>query len=223
MAKYEIAGLNFTTKNQIVAHVRALFERYDVGQFLGNEHFNFVMELLRGHSRYGLKVGCGIQAIRIDMNTEWKAYKMFTLIRVDGSEADVSYRECIYPTSKKQHFAAACRLAIVPDVLAFKQRFYDANRDSSNSVQCELSGVMVHWNEAHIDHAAPWTFQAIVEEFLSECGKPLDQIEVGGDEDGAFQNYFVDPSFAERFRVFHNEKASLRVLSKTANLKLSKT
>lgn len=222
MAKYEIAGVAFTTKNQIVEHVRTLFDRYDVGNFLSNEDFNFVMDLIRGHSRYALKVGCGIQAVRIDLNTEWKKYKMFTLIRVDGSEADVSYRECIYPTSKKQHFAAACRNAVVEDILAFKQRDYERRRDSNNCVPCVLSGELVHWNDAHIDHAPPWTFQRIVDHALNSWHLELDKLELGGDEDGAFQNYFIDDRLKAQFRALHSNLASLRVVSKVVNLKLGK-
>lgn len=222
MAKYEIAGVQFRTKNEIVEYVRRIFDKYRVGAYLDAGDFSFVMELLRGHSRYALKVGCGISAVRIDLNTEWKAYKMFTLIRVDGSEADVSYRECIYPTSKRQHFAAACRRSVVPDVLAFKQRQYDEHRDSLNRVPCELTGEWVHWDEAHVDHAPPWTFQTLVEMFLESYFLPLAEIEIGGDEDGAFQSYFADEAVAESFRAFHNERAVMRVLSKTANLKLGK-
>lgn len=222
MAKYSIAGIPFPTKNAIVEYVRTLFECYDVGECLNDEHFQFVMELLKGHSRYKLKVGCGIKSVRIDLNTEWKKYKMFTLIRTDGTEADVSYRECVYPTSKKQHFAAACRNAVVDDILAFKQRHYDQLRDENNCVPCELSGVLVHWNDAHIDHAPPWTFQRIVEHALNTWHLDLERLELGGDEDGAFQNYFVDEKLKKQFKILHGNLARLRVVSKEVNLKLGR-
>lgn len=218
MKTYPVGGMTFRTKQQIVEHVRAILDRTPIGATLERDDYTFMLDLLQRHRWAAQKIGSGAHAIRVDLNTHWKPRKMFTLIRVDGSETDFSYRAYIYPASAEADFREACRQAVVEDVLEFKRKAFDAHANAFNEICCAISGDLVAWNEAHVDHAPPWTFQAIVEAFVCDQGADVANAPLAGHEDNEFQHRFVDAGLAERFRNFHNERARLRVVTRSANL-----
>lgn len=218
MATYEIGGVTFRAKQQIVQHVRGILDRTLIGAMLDPIEFAFMLDLLQRHPWAARKIGVGVRAMRVDLNTHWKPYRMFTLIRTDGSETDFSYRACIYPTSADADLRKACRHAVVEDVLAFKRKAFEAHANEFNEVCCAASGELVAWNEAHVDHAPPWTFRAIVDAFIRSANIDVSAAPLAGSEDNECQRRFADPDLAERFRKFHNERACLRVVTKAANL-----
>ena len=223
MARYEIDGIPFSTKKQIEQHVRAILDRTDVGSELQGDDLAFVLALLQHHHRAKQKLGAGVVAIRVDLNTEWKAWKMFTLVRCDGSETDFSYRACIYPRSKHQDFQEACREAVVPDVLQFKRHYYVEHADEFNRVRCPVTHKAVGWDEAHIDHDLPWPFREIVKAYCIERGIQIDTVELAGDDDGECQSRFRDAAMVADFRDFHRQRARLRVVSQEANLRTKRS
>lgn len=218
MSTYGIGGMTFHIKQQIVEHVRGILDRTPIGATLEPGDFAFMLDLLRRHRWAARKIGIGVRAIRVDLNTHWKPYKMFTLVRTDGTETDFSYRACIYPTSADADFREACRHAVVNDVLAFKRKAFESEANEFDEIRCAVSGELVAWDEAHVDHAPPWTFKRIVEAFIHDLGVDVPGVPLAGSEDNEFQHRFVDAGFAERFRRFHNERAHLRVVTKAANL-----
>ena len=124
--KYQVGRRSFRSKREIESHVRLIFQRTPVGCVLNGDDLQFLRELINRHPYAAQKIGPGIEAIRVDLNTYWTPRKMFTLVRVDGSETDVSYRVCLYPPSKQQDFAKACRHAVIDDILEFKQHTFNA-------------------------------------------------------------------------------------------------
>lgn len=222
-AKYEFNGSSFRTKKQIEQHMRAILERTEVGSELQGDDLAFVEALLQHHHRAKQKLGAGIAAIRVDLNTEWKAWKMLTLVRCDGSETDFSYRACIYPRNKLQEFQEACRQAVVPDILEFKRQYYADHADEFNQIRCPVTNQIVGWDESHIDHDLPWPFREIVKAYCIERGAQIETIDLDGDEDGACQYQFRDAAIRDDFREFHGQRAQLRVLSKEANLRTKRS
>jgi len=218
MGTYQIGGKTFRTKQEIVQRVRGILDRTPVGATLEQGEFAFMLDLLQRHRRAAQKIGGGVRAIRADLNTHWKPYKMFTLIRADGTETDFSYRACVYPTSADADFRKACRHAVVEDVLEFKRSAFDAQANEYNEIRCAVSGVMVAWDEAHVDHAPPWTFKAIVDAFVDELAIDVSAVQLAGRADNEFQRRFVDAELAARFRRFHNARARLRIVTQATNL-----
>lgn len=221
-SKYQIDGVSFRTKREIVGHVRAILNRVPIGESLGPDDFRFMLALLHRHPWAAQKIGVGVQAIRVDLNSQWTPCKMFTLVRTDGSETDFSYRACIYPPSHEADFREACRQVVLDDILAFKRTVFDAEANECNEVSCAATGMLVGWNEAHIDHAPPWTFKAIVDAFIDETGVDVGAVHLTGSADNECQQRFADSELTERFRTFHNARARLRVVTKAANLEASR-
>ena len=91
--------------------------------------------------------------------------------------------------------------------------------DAEGRVECEISGVRLAEKEAHLDHAEP-TFGHMVVVFRAERGWH-DTIPHGvltTPDDNQMTTTFVDPDIAEAFRQFHQDRATLRVISAKENL-----
>jgi len=182
--KYAIGGHEFPTKQAAVEHVRGILARHAPGQVLQGDDLHFVRDLLSRHPRAAEKVGPGAAAICVEINTTWRPRPMFVIERVDGSRTDFGFMKCIYRPSPKADLLAACRTAVVADVLAFKRRYFDEHADGRNRVRCALTGHLRGWEEVHVDHAAPWTFRLIVNRFCLREGIDPARTEILGFGDG---------------------------------------
>ncbi len=85
--------------------------------------------------------------------------------------------------------------------------------DGQGRVECELIGVLVTIDDAHLDHAWPY-FSHLVSGFRAARGWSRDIPDgvVSAPADGQTTATFIDTSLADAFR------AILRILSRTANL-----
>lgn len=123
--------------------------------------------------------------------------------------------------STKRRFAGACRLVVQDMMATFKQQFYKEHADSDGLVHCAVSDELVSSADAHVDHAPPHSFDAIVEDFLAAYSQ-LHSTSRG--QLLAHTEYvagrFFDHEFSQAFRTYHAAHASLRILTATSNLKL---
>jgi hypothetical protein len=147
---------------------------------------------------------------------------MFVLVRTDGSRTDFSFMKCLRTPSSLDRFRAACRRTVADDVLAFKRAHFERHADAARCVVCPLSGRRLGWHQVHVDHAPPWTFRRIVDAFIEREGIRPDEAVIFGTADGEVEPRLADPRLAERFRRFHGETASLRVISATENLRAAR-
>jgi hypothetical protein len=88
---------------------------------------------------------------------------------------------------------------------------YRRQRFAEGSIRCDVSGKELREDEAHIDHAPPWTFDAIVRAYQEEFGDPALR------HDGTC-DLFQDSTDAERFKTFHDQRAKLRLVHKHVNI-----
>jgi len=218
--KYLFGGLVFTRKQDVVHHVRQILARYEPGQRLAGEDLAFVVDLLAGHPNADQKIGPGVASIAVQRNDTWKPTLMFVVERVDGTRSDFSFMKCIYRTAPMTDFLAACRTAVLADVMAFKQRCFDRQADASGRVRCELTGQWHDWDQVHVDHAPPHTFRAIVRAFCAQEGLDPTSVEITGFGDGEMLKQFADDRIAQRFRAHHGRLARLRIIGWQANLRL---
>jgi len=216
--KYRIGSETFATKRAIIDRAKGILAHTDFGGELTGDDLAFMLALLQRHPKAERKIGPGVRAIRVELNTHWTPRKAFVLVRVDSSETDFSFYSCVSKRPARADFNAACRTSVVEDVLAFKQWVFDAGADAENKVACAITGERVGWDEAHVDHAPPWTFKAIVDSFASEIEVDAARVPLTGDGDNECRSAFADAEMAERFRRFHNERARLRVVTNAANL-----
>jgi len=199
-------------KKLVTERCRTIMYGAEINKPLGNDDTDFLIELLQGHEHCAAKVGAGIRGVVVRDN-EWNK-RTFWIVRVDGTETDFSFNSCMTPPTPAQQFRKACRTAVVPDVLAFKNAVFDRQP----LVTCPVSGETVTRDTAHIDHAGPWPFESIATAFATTFSS-LDRL-ITPTRDGDVTTTFANDEHAAAFRAFHNELASLRVVSAKANLSL---
>jgi len=73
--------------------------------FVSEEDKKFLLELIKNHPKYDLK-------------------------RIDGTETDFSYIECLNPRSKIQNIKTACRSAIAEDMMGISRKGYIAHHET---------------------------------------------------------------------------------------------
>lgn len=213
-----VNGETFRTKDSLIAHIRAMLARYRDGQQLDMFDQAFMLDLLKLHPHHDQKVGCGVSHVFVDSNPIYPGNRSrgFYLVRHDGSRTDFSYKECLSPSSDDNKVFAAMRVAIEPDILAFKNRIFG----TASTVRCPVTGEQLTFTTAHVDHRSPKTFQNLVMMFLRQEGKELADVEVDETStyDMMFQDRLADRQLEQRWCMFHNDHADLEVVSKTANL-----
>ena len=84
-----------------------------------------------------------------------------------SEDAEYLPASLVHDTSPKRRFSGACRLAVESIISAFKQTAFAAGADADGRLQCALSEQLVSVADAHVGHAPPHAFDAIVELFLS--------------------------------------------------------
>lgn len=212
--KYAINGIEFKSRNALQNHVRGILNQTAIGATVFYEHRAFLEALFKRHPDYEQKVGSGIGGIRVVLAKPYKT-RCFEIERFDGTRTDISYLECLKPSTVFDWFPAACRTAVVDQIQAFKDQAFS----EGSLTYCAVTGEVVYRNDCHVDHAPPWTFDAIVESFLDHSLYDLAQITFV-DGDGNTESRFADQTIADHFARFHAERADLRIVSKRANLSL---
>ena len=148
--------------------------------FISVEDENFLLELIKSHPNYELKVGNGILEFFIK-KTQW-GNNGFYIKRIDATETDFSYIQCLNPTSKLQNIKTACRSAIAEDMLRIKRR-----------------GYIAHHEVPFIDIFNLWIKD-----------KDIDEVELNESKDNCVTIYFKDNCIAEDFRTFHNSISKMK-------------
>lgn len=123
------------------------------------------------------------------------------------------------PKGRSQDFYGACRQAAALDLIQAKKQAFAQYGDNQGRVVCELIGVMVTIDDAHLDHAWP-NFSHLVTGFRAARGWARDISDgvVSTSADGQMSATFIDSAVADAFRTYHHDQAILRFLSRTANL-----
>ena len=91
------------------------------------------------------------------------------------------------------------------DLVLAKKRAFAEHGDDHGLVGCELTGVMVSIDDAHLDHAWP-NFSHIVSGFRAARGWSSDIPDgvVSAPADGQTTPTFVDKAVADAFRDYHH-------------------
>lgn len=207
-----IHGETFASKAALQRRVRAILAA-GPGALPDGSH-EFVIDLLRRHPSAEEKFGPGVRALRIVLAKPYNT-RCFEIERLDGTRTDVSYLECLRPSTPHEWFRACCRTAVVPQIqLARRAAFAEAT-----TVVCPVSGDAITAEDSHVDHAPPWTFHVIIDAFIAAFS--IDVACVGyTDGDGVVESRFASTDMSLSFGRFHAERAQLRVISRRANLSL---
>jgi hypothetical protein len=202
-----IAGRVFKTKKALQDEIKRILHDSPLDERLEGNDYELVRALLDRHPSAEIKVGSGVRAIRV-VNFQPYKNRGFELERVDGSRTDFSYLRCLNPETKLAKLKRACRFAVSPDIIAFRNAFFGRGQAAY-----EVSGRFVTVETCHVDHAPPMTFKVIFEAFMQEYGVNIDKIALSGcDVDGSTTYDIEHPAIKSLWVNFHNKHASLRIL-----------
>lgn len=223
-------GRVWNTQKVATDHFRTLRDRYPDGVPIedASDHSDLVALVERfdaAHGKNDSKAGSGIGHFEVRTNTgAGGATRGFWVIRTDGSETDFSFIWAIRGEPKPlfQEFADACRAAVLSDIRTAKRVFFDEHADELGFVECEISGDLLTFEEAHVDHADP-TFSALVVAFREERGwhSEVPEGTLSDAADGQFTTTFASEEVAMAFRIAHYRNAELRIISGPQNLSRS--
>lgn len=210
----KIGEIEFATKKGALTHFKAILNSYDFGQELSTTDFNDIMNLLETHPRVKEKIGVGIDKVRIakvQYNT-----KSFELVRIDGSTEFFSYTKRINaPKTNFTKFREACRQAIQDDLRSVKLGYFEKH-SKKGQVKCQESNEIAKYEELNVDHRQPNTFSVIVDRFIELNKLDIENIEYLQVDGGP--NELKDEKLKQEFRIYHQDKANLRIVKKDLNL-----
>lgn len=216
MATYLVSGIIFTSKEALEGAVQHILHN-TIGR-LDPDDEQFIYDLLQMHPRADAKIGAGVREIQIRRG--WRGGPMFIVVRRDGTETDFSYKKCIRPVTHATMVKAAFREAIAYQVSSIKTAHFKARADRDGRVACPITHELIAWQEAHVDHIPPDTFQSLLGRFLIDRDLALDNIALIPGYRG--EGYQLPPDIAAEWTVWHQQHARLRVISAFANIHLVK-
>jgi len=200
--EFHLAGETYAVKARIKENVRCIAARSPVGEPLTGRGFGFMRDLFAYHPRAESKTGPGIETIVVRVAARNPTNKEFWIKRYDGDEfIDISWTECLGATPALAEFRNACRLAVKDVTQAYCDKTFDrAGREGL--LRCPVTGELFSRETAHVDHDHTVMYD--------------------GFEHGSTFITLRDQALTHRFVEFHNSVASLRVMSRAANLSRSR-
>lgn len=188
--------------------------------FLPQEIESFVKELIETrYDNYDAKIGDrGLDRIFVSKNLEYPNTNCFYIIRKDGSFTDISWRACLTPRNKHELVRRAFRTAIVPQILDFKAYIFGQGTE----IRCPYTNDVLTFDNCHIDHTAPKTFEILYKEYLSNAGLKEEDIVLTASKDMSSTREIADTNIREDWQRFHKNFCVLRPLSQTGNLSHAK-
>lgn len=211
MATFCVGRRIFPRKSDAVDAVKAVLNGATLNRPLAGDDRELVQALLLMHPRADLKAAAGVAGIVVRQITYRPGIiqRCFHVIHPDGSETDFSYRQCFGMAPRDGGIAEAARYVVWPDIIAYKS----ARFGSAETIPCDVTGSLVLFAEADVDHAPPWPFSRILREFLAIEGRP-------DLRDEGVRMVFADEGVGERFKRFHDERAVLRVVYRPVNMSM---
>lgn len=215
-AKFIINNENFYTKKALQDKIKEILWKYNLNEIVNNDDFDFLCAVFKYHPDSDLKVGSGINYIKVKQNPVYTNTRGFWLYRLDGTDTDISYTECLTPTSKRKKVYNACRTAIEPSILAFKNNIF---LNATEEIYCPYTNEKLTFYTSHVDHEKPLEFLTLINMFITQYRIDIDSISINdATPDGIVQDKFNDKVLEQLWIDFHNSHAKLRVLSKYGNL-----
>ena len=220
-------GCQWPTQAAAKEYFKEMLHRYGNGQEITNrQDHDALVALLERYddciAEEPTKTGKGIDGFFRRLNVgEGYSTPGFWVRRIDGSETDFSYISAVKGTPKGRslEFNDACRATVQPDLLAAKRDLFERCADSTRCVPCELTGVPVTFEEAHLDHAWP-SFGQVVAAFRAARGwtHAVPDAVLTPPADSQTITRFADPEVAKAFVDMHHGTVILRLVHKKANL-----
>jgi hypothetical protein len=210
---YTVAGIGFEKKADIHKHAQAIHRALPlIGQVVEGPARDFMLGLFQHHHNWTGKQGAGVKAVVV--GPDGYGGKLLRLRRVDGSEVDISWRQCIYGQTSQ---IGVLRHEIVGQILEARDAAFAGE---VLLIRCPIDDVLVDRHGVDVDHAPPNTFAAIAKAWCAAEGIDIEDVEVAEDISGV--DRLADRSLAMRWQAYHKLTATLRVISRQAHIRLTR-
>lgn len=206
--KYELGEETFASKAAIEARCRSV-----LGAHPRREHavegrdLAFVRDLFERHPDARAKSDVrGPKSFRVVAST--LGTHCLAVGRADGTWERWSYSSAISPPTPWARFVEVARRVIAPQILTF--------RDSIVDRVSAVSGVAIE-GVGHVDHAAPWTFDALLRAFVVAHAVDVEASTYVDRSDGF--TWWSDDALTQAWEQYHRETAVLRLVTVDENLR----
>jgi hypothetical protein len=214
--KYFIGECGFNTKREASLFVKSRLQDIEYGKYENmSAEYKFIMDILKNHSKYEEKVGCGISYFMVLRNGKGKNINFF---RSDGTIDDFSYNHCCqfkpkgYVENGIVALKNALRISVNSQIIDFKTK----NKCDDCCIKCKTK--YDSKTRPELDHVYP--FSHIIMDFLQltthktpmTFKKTFEIRYVFNDEDKQFE---ID------FLKYHQEHANYQYLCSNCNSKKS--
>jgi len=208
-----IGNKTFAYKKDALNFYKEILNSYNFGETINENDKIEIIELLKNHPDFERKFSFGINKIIVD-KVKYNS-KAFHILNNNSEFEAFSYIKCI--NGKKPPltvFSNTCRDIIQEDINKVKYQYFSEN-SKNGQVKCQETGELCKWNELVIDHRQPNTFSIIVDRFIE-----MNRIDIHSTEyieiiDGVYN--FKNEELSNKFRIYHKEKANLRIVKKGKN------
>ena len=205
--KYVLGGQEYTSKAALEARCREILGPMPRREYtLEGEDLEFIRALFARHPEALTKSDViGSKSFRVVAST--MGTHCLAVARADGTWERWSYASAISPPKPWARFADVARHVISPQILAF--------RGSVSERVSAVSGVAIVGG-GHVDHAAPWTFDALLRSFVTSHAVDVDTVAYVDRPDGF--TWWVDDALTAAWSTYHAETAVLRLVTAEENL-----
>lgn len=201
-----VAGREFPSKSAGQEAAREVLRRHPRGTVdLAGDDLDFALGLLDLHPQADYFRRNGVAGVCVKA-AEGYSTRCFAVIGHDGSREEFSFRVALGISKCQPFLGAAARNLLSEQMLEFKRAAF-----ARGPVLCATSGIELSMRDAHVDHAPPWTFDAITREF--DRLHPGVALRHEGTKD-----FFAHEDDAMAFRALHDLKAVLRIVHRRENL-----
>lgn len=201
----QLGNLSFPSRAAAQTKVRELVARNSLDAPLQGDDLALADALLRAHQQVEYKLRHGLSGIVVKI-ADGHSTRCLAVIGLGGEKEEFSWRVALRLQPCVPVLGAAARTAVNESISDFRRSAFAAG-----PVTCPIMGTLIFFQDAHVDHARPWTFDEIVKVFVAENGEP--ELKHEGNRDR-----FASEAVAVKFRNWHDKKARLRVVHRTANL-----
>lgn len=222
--KYKINNIEFKSQKALLDNCKTILNKYKIDSIVSIEDKNFLLELLKRHDEFEIKVGVGIDNIIVKKAPKFNN-KCFFIIRKDGSITDFSYIYCVNNYKDNEPFRMfrdAARTSILAQINEYKTIYINKTTKNKERILCEVSNIEYPYKECHVDHIPPNTFDKIIKDFINKNDLDLNTLEYFGFEDNQTEKRFKDEELENKFKEYHKKHAKLRFIYKKYNLSKNK-
>lgn len=207
--KYKLHDKHFKTKKEVKDFFSSMLWRYEPGDIISVNDFNYLIDLIKNHDDYESRLKGEIYNFFI--SKDGFGTQNFNIKFTDKRVESFSYINCISPKNHLSKFTSACRNAVSKDIIQLKNDFFN-NQQYKIS---QISDKIISYKNSEVDHVNP-TFNHIRDSFISLWDIDIKKVKY---MKNIKSNWFKDKTLEKRFVKYHNHTAYFLIVHKDENRK----